>query len=177
LWRWFNLALAAFFGVQDVADPHKPFRFAAVDEHGTQWRLKRNCSLTPRQSGWFFLLLCVLSLSVGLFFWLQGAKVVLLFTALELSAMGVAFLLYARHAADGECIRLERERLVVELETAGRFQRTEFARHSVRVAPQAGDGSLIEVCAGNRRVQVGRFLRAELRPALAREIRQALCTA
>lgn len=160
--------------MQDVADHHKPFRFAAVDEHGTQWRLKRNCSLTPQQSGWFFLLLCVLSLSVGLFFWSQGAKVVLLFTALELSAMGVAFLLYARHAADGECILLERERLVVELETAGRFQRTEFARHSVRVAPQVDDGSLIEVFAGNRSVKVGRFLRAELRPALAREIRQAL---
>ena len=43
----------------------------------------RLASLTPQQLGWFFLLLCVLSLSVGLFFWSQGAKVVLLFTALE----------------------------------------------------------------------------------------------
>lgn len=166
----------SLFGVQDVADPHKPFRFAAVDEHGPQWRLKRNCSLTPQQAGWFFLLLCVLSLSVGLFFWLQGAKLVMLFTALELTAMGTAFLLYARHATDGECIRLERERLVVELETAGRLQRTEFARDWVRIAPQTGRGALIEVCAGNRSVKVGRFLRAELRPALALEIRQALRT-
>ena len=164
----------SLFGVQDVADHHKPFRFAAVDEHGPQWRLKRNCSLTPQQAGWFFLLLCVLSLSVGLFFWLQGAKLVMLFTALELTAMGTAFLLYARHATDGECIRLERERLVVELETAGRLHRTEFARDWVRIAPQAGRGALIEVCAGNRSVKVGRFLRAELRPALALEIRQAL---
>lgn len=161
--------------MQDVADPHKPFRFAAVDEHGPQWRLKRNCSLTPQQAGWFFLLLCVLSLSVGLFFWLQGAKLVMLFTALELTAMGTAFLLYARHATDGECIRLDRERLVVELETAGRLQRTEFARDRVRIAPQSERGALIEVCAGSRSVKVGRFLRAELRPALALEIRQALC--
>ena len=44
----------------------------------------------------------------------------------------------------------------------------------VRIAPQVERGALIEVCAGNRSVKVGRFLRAELRPALAREIRQAL---
>lgn len=166
-----------FFGAHDVADDLKPFRFAAVDEQATQWRLQRNCSLTPQQSGWFFLLLCVLSLSVGLFFWSQGATPVLLFTAVELAALGIAFLLYARHAADGECIRLERERLVVELETAGRLQRTEFARSGVRVQTPAGPGSLIELCAGNRSVAVGRYLRAELRPALAREIRQALRTA
>ena len=57
-----------------------------MDDDLTQWRLKRNCSLTPQQAGWFFLLLCVLSMSVGLFFWLQGAKLVMLFTALELMA-------------------------------------------------------------------------------------------
>jgi uncharacterized membrane protein len=162
--------------VQDVADPHKPFRFATVDDDLTQWRLKRNCSLTPQQACWFFLLLCALSMSVGLFFWLQGATLVLAFTALELAAVAIAFLLYARHAADGECIRLERERLVIELETAGQLQRTEFARDWVRIAPPARHGSLIELCAGGRSVQVGRFLRAELRPALAREIRQALRT-
>lgn len=165
---------AAFFGVQDVADPLKPFRFAAVDEYGTLWRIKRNCSLTPRQAGWFFLLLSVLSLSVGLFFWLLGAVLVLPFTALELLALACAFVLYARHAGDGECIRLEDGRLVVETETAGRTQRTEFAREWVRVAQPTGRGALIEVSAGNRSVSVGRFLRAELRPALAREIRQAL---
>ena len=85
--------------------------------------------------------------------------------------------MYARHATDGECIRLGRERLVVELETAGRLHRTEFARDWVRIAPQAGRGALIEVCAGNRSVKVGRFLRAELRPVLAQELRLALRTA
>lgn len=157
-----------------MADPLKPFRFAAVDEYGILWRLKRNCSLTPRQAGWFFLLLSALSMAVGLFFWLLGAVLVLPFTALELLALACAFVLYARHASDGECIRLEDGRLVIETETAGRTQRTEFAREWVRVAPPTGWGALIEVSAGNRSVSVGRFLRAELRPALAREIRQAL---
>ena len=148
-----------------------------MNDQGAQWRLKRNCSLTPRQAGWFFLLLCGLSLSVGLFFWLQGATLVLTFTALELVAAAIAFTLYARHATDGERIWLERERLVVELETAGRLERTEFAREWVRIEPQPGRGALIEVCAGGRSVKVGRFLRAELRPVLAQELRQALRTA
>lgn len=167
----------SLFGVQDVADHHKPFRFAVVCDEETQWRLKRNCALTPQQAGWFFLLLCVLSLSVGLFFWQMGATLVLPFAALELVAVAIAFLLYARHALDGECIRLGRDCVVVEREMAGRLERTEFARDRVRVSSQAGQGSLIEVCVGERCVTVGRFLRADLRPALAKEIRQALLAA
>jgi len=162
------------FGAQDVTETPKPFRFATVTDEGTQWRLKRNCAMTPRQVGLCFAGLCVLSLAVGLFFWSQGAVLVLPFTALELLAAGVAFVLYARHAADGECIRLEPRQLVVEQESAGRLRRTAFAREWVRVEPRHGDGSLIEVYAGKRKVRVGRFMRAELRPALAREIRQAL---
>jgi uncharacterized membrane protein len=44
----------------------------------------------------------------------------------------------------------------------------------VRVEPKDDDRSLIELSGQGRRVQVGRFLRPELRPALAKEIRQAL---
>lgn len=159
---------------KNVADSHKPLRFATLTDQGMQWRLKRNCSLTPQQVAMCFGLLCVMSCGVGLFFWSQGVWQILPFTAVELSMVGAAFVLYARHATDGECIRLEPGRLVVELESAGRLQRTEFAREWVRIAPQRDSGALIEVCAGDRKVRVGRFMRAELRPALAREIRQAL---
>ncbi len=163
-----------FLVCKTVADSHKPLRFATVTDQGMQWRLKRNCALTPQQVAMCFCLLCVMSCGVGLFFWSQGVWQILPFTAVELLMVGVAFVLYARHATDGECIRLEPGRLVVELESAGRLQRTEFARDWVRIEPRHGDGSLIEVYAGNRKVRVGRFMRAELRPALAREIRQAL---
>jgi uncharacterized membrane protein len=63
---------------------------------------------------------------------------------------------------------------VVELENAGRLQRAEFDRAWVRVEPSAGDGSLIEVSGRGQSVSVGRYVRPELRPALAREIRLAL---
>ena len=99
---------------------------------------------------------------------------VLLFAGLELVAVGVALMVYARHARDGEKIFLQGSQLVVELETAGRVVRAEFVRDWVRVEPKSGDGSLIEVSGQGRSVVVGRYLRPELRPALAREIRLAL---
>ena len=99
---------------------------------------------------------------------------VLPFAALELIAVGSAFLVYARHATDGERIRLLEGRLVVEWETAGRSSRCEFAREWVRVEPRTDAGQLIEVRGGGQSVRVGRFLRSDLRPLLAREIRQAL---
>lgn len=64
--------------------------------------------------------------------------------------------------------------LVVELENAGKLERFEFRREWVRVEPKTGDNSLIEVYGQGRSVQVGRYVRPELRPVLAKEIRMAL---
>jgi len=99
---------------------------------------------------------------------------VMTFSLLELLAVGIAFLLYSRHAADAEKIVLQGGQLVIELETAGRTERAEFNREWVRVEPKDGDGSLIEVSGQGRSVRVGRHMRPELRPLLAREIRLAL---
>jgi len=138
------------------------FRFATVQGHNIQWFLRRNCSVTPRQLGWLYVSLCVVSLGIATMFWMQGAKLVM------------PFLVYARHATDGETIRLAGTRLVVEQENGGRLQRSEFRREWVHVEPAAADSSLIELSAQGKRVRVGRFVRPELRPVLAREIRMAL---
>lgn len=144
------------------------------DVDGVQWLLKRNCSVTPMQLLSLYISLCVVSLTIASFFWFHGAKLVMPFAWLELIAVGSAFLVYARHAGDGEKILLQGGQLVVELESAGRTQRAEFNREWVRVEPRSGDGSLIEVSGQGRSVRVGRHLRPELRPALAREIRFVL---
>jgi uncharacterized membrane protein len=150
------------------------FRFATVQGQNIHWFLKRNCSVTPAQLGWLYASLCAVTLGIGTVFWLQGAVLVLPFAWLELAAVGVAFLLYARHAADGEHILLAGGRLVVELENGGRLERAEFNREWVRVEPAGADRSLIEVSGQGRRVNVGRYVRPELRPALASELRRAL---
>jgi uncharacterized membrane protein len=82
---------------------------------------------------------------IGPFFWLHGAVLILPFAWLELAAVGLAFLVYARHAADGERISLQDRRLVVELENAGHWSARNSTRDQVRVEPQTGDRSLIEV--------------------------------
>lgn len=150
------------------------FRFATVQGQAIHWFLGRNCSVTPAQLGRLYASLCVVTLGIGTFLWFQGAVMVLPFAWLELAAVGIAFLAYARHAADREHISLSGRRLVVELENAGRTERAEFNRDWVRVEPAVDDRSLIEVSGQGRRVNVGRYVRPELRPALAREIRRAL---
>ena len=150
------------------------FRFATVQDQNIYWFLKRNCSVTPAQLGWLYASLCVVSLGIGVFFWFQGAVLILPFAGVELAAVGIAFLAYARHAGDGEKISLMGRQLVVELENAGHRQRAEFNREWVRVEPGAGDRSLIELSGQGRRVNVGRYVRPELRPVLAQEIRRAL---
>ncbi|QHI99401.1 DUF2244 domain-containing protein [Xylophilus rhododendri] len=149
-------------------------RFATVSGQGLHWLLKRNCSVTPVQLGWVYASLCLLSAAIAAFCWTLGAHFVTTFAGLELAAVGVAFLVYARHATDGERISLTDARLVIERETAGRLERAEFRREWVRVEPAEGDGSLIRVSAQGKSVVVGRYVRPELRPALATEIRKAL---
>ena len=54
-----------------------------------QWLLQRNCSITPRQLGWVYASLCVVSLLIGGFFMMSGAPAVLAFAGLELLAVGL----------------------------------------------------------------------------------------
>jgi uncharacterized membrane protein len=147
---------------------------AGTGNASIHWQLQRNCSVTPAQLLGFFVSLSVVSLGIATFFWFQGATLIMPFAWVELLAVGCALLVYARHARDGEKISLQGGQLVVELETAGRLERQEFNREWVRVEPKDGDGSLIEVSGQGRSVRVGRHVRPELRPALAREIRFAL---
>lgn len=103
-----------------------------------------------------------------------GAYLIMPFAWLEIVSLGVAFVIYGRHAADGERISLQGSRLVVELETAGKLERAEFNRAWVQVEPKEGQRSLITLSAQGKSVEVGRYVRPELRSALASEIRMAL---
>jgi uncharacterized membrane protein len=150
------------------------FRFATVYDQQIHWKLLRNCSVTPAQLGWLYASLCVISLGIAGGFWLYGATMIMPFAWIELFMVGVAFLVYARHATDGERIVLQGSQLVVEQTSAGKVERAEFNSAWVRVEPQKDDRSLIELSGQGRRVHIGRHIRPELRPALAKEIRMAL---
>jgi uncharacterized membrane protein len=160
-----------------VASPASGLRFgrAAIPGDGSvHWLLRRNCSIAPNQLLGFYASLCVLSLAIAAFFWRRGAPLVLPFAGVELLALGAALLAYARHAADRESMILRPGKLSVECRLGRRIEAAEFAAAWVRVEPRYGDRSLIEISGEGRRIAVGRFVRPELRRALADELRAAL---
>lgn len=150
------------------------YRFAEASESSLAWHMRRNCSVTPRQVGAFYGSLCVVSLGIGLGFWLLGAHYVIGFAGLELVALGLALLVYARHATDHETVRLGEQGLVVEREWGGRRERIEFGSGRVRLIEPSGPNGLIGLEGRGLRVEIGRHLRPELRPLLERELRGAL---
>jgi uncharacterized membrane protein len=171
-------------GQADLASPSATgFRFgrlvSAVDVPSTrdwsvQWHLRRNCSMAPMQ----LLAICAalggVSIGIAAVCWSQGATLVVPFASAEILALATAIWVYARHAADGECIRLNPGRLVVERANGRHTERVEFQPDWVRVEPERGDGSLIELSGRGQRIAVGRFVRPELRRQLADELRWAL---
>lgn len=160
------------------AAPRAPWRFGrplpGTGVPAVQWVLRRNCSLSPRQALLAYLVLCALSLAIAGGFTWWGAAPVMVFATVELTLVGLALLVYARHAADRETITLEGESLRVEHRCGTAVQTAEFRAAWVRVEPQHGEGSLVELSGQGRQVRVGRYLRPELRTPLAHELRCAL---
>lgn len=138
------------------------------------WLMKRNCSLSPRQVGWFYLSIVSLSLAIALFFAWRGAWLVLPFAGLELAGLGVALLVYARHAADYERVTLADGRLVVETASGSRVARQEFNPHWVRVELGESALALVVLRSGRQTVQVGCFLDPCRRQKFAQELVSAL---
>lgn len=143
-------------------------------ESGWQWLMKRNCSLAPGQLLRVYLSMCVVSLAIAVGFYLQGASFVLYFAGFELLLLGIALLVYGRHAADQESITLVGRRVEVIQWQGSREHRAEFRAEWLVVEPSAGQGSLLDLSAQGQRVRVGRFLRPDQRAAFAQELRQAL---
>jgi uncharacterized membrane protein len=146
----------------------------ADQRDGMRWVLRRNCSVTPRQMLGFYLSMCVVSLGIASGFALHGAPVVLVFAGVELLVLGLALLVYARHATDADTLTLSGQNLAVEQTAAGVTRTTHFRAEWVTVEPSRQDGSLVELSGQGQQVQVGRFLRPEMRGVLARELRLAL---
>lgn len=166
--------------VSSISSTADGFRFGRVQspassgEWSVRWLLKRNCSLAPRQLLHAYAAVCILSLGIAGMFWLHGATLVLPFAWLEVLALGAGMLAYGLHAGDAEDIRLMKGKLVVEHACGRHTDRVEFRLDRVRVEPEHGDGSLIELLGQGQRIVVGRFVRPEQRRQLANELRRAL---
>ena len=172
--RMSALSFQAFPGVAPAASSLRFGSAAGSGDGSVQWLLRRNCSMTPAQLIAFYLSLSAWSLAIAGAFWWRGATLVMPFAGIEILAVGAALLVYARHAGDRERVILTPGRLSVECTVGRRTSQVDFVPAWVRVEPAHGDRSLIELSGEGKRIAIGRFVRPELRRALADELRSAL---
>ena len=136
------------------------------------WKLARNCSLAPRQLLVVFVALSTLSLAVALFFWLMGVRLVMPFACLELMALGVAFVVYTRHAGDAEWIVIQGDQLFFRRCHGGRWTQWQARVGWLRVGFAAN--GLVELKAADRCLQVGASASNGQRHRFVQELRGVL---
>lgn len=142
-----------------------------------EWRLARNCSLSPRQVARAYALLCCASGAVAVAFLLRGVWIILAFSFCELTLVGLALLVYARHALDHERIALSDAALVVECVEAGERRQSCLDPLRTRVLEHPGAGgrhTLLRLESRGVQVEVGRFVTEARRRQVAAELRAAL---
>lgn len=131
--------------------------------------------MTPRQVGLAYLVLVLISGSVaGAATLLYGAWQVLWFAVLEMTAMAVALICYARHATDHEHVSLSPSELVIERVVASQVQRVRLDPKCTRIAQPKGTCGLIGLQARGAQEQIGGFVSLACRRRVAGELRQAL---
>lgn len=139
-----------------------------------EWILKRNCALTPVQLLLIFASLALASLGLATFWAFQGAWLVVPFAVIEVLALGVAFAVYARHAADCERVRLGQEALVIERVVGERRTLVQLPRAWLRVRLNEQSGGLVELTSGRSVESVGRFVDLKGRERFLMGLKQAL---
>ena len=140
----------------------------------SEWLLKRNCSLSPRQAGKAYGSLCAVLLAIGLGFTLRGAYWVLAFALVEIGATVLAVLHYARHACDRERISLTNDCLLVERFDAGEVRETRLDPCWTKIVAPDRRRCLIELESRGVKVAVGGYVSEQARRQVAQELRRAL---
>jgi uncharacterized membrane protein len=138
------------------------------------WQMRRNCALTPKQLLQFYIVLVCLSLIVGIGFFLAGVWMIPVFTALELTAVTIGFLIYCRHALDCETIEIEGKRLLVKKFIGYREKVYEFNAQWAKIEPPLEGSKTFFITQSDVRVELGQFVRPEQQIPLIAAVRRHL---
>lgn len=141
-----------------------------------EWLLKRNCSLSPKQVGKAYGLLCAFVLTIGVAFALRGIWFVFAFAVVEIVGFAVALLHYARHATDQEHIALSESCLLIERIEAGELQQIRLNPYWTKIAVPTRSRTLIQLESCGVKIEVGAFVSQEERDKVANELRRELRT-
>ena len=143
---------------------------AQETENGWQWLMKRNCSISPYQLAGIFLGLGIVSMGIGLFFYLLGATLILPYSFLEITVLLIAFFYNARHANDFEKLLVEKNTVTVVSKSGSTESTVQLSRSFVRVELPSESKDLIVISQGKMHAYFGSHVHANLREALGREI-------
>ena len=138
-----------------------------------RWRLKRNCSLTPRQAlgAWALPLLALLC--VAGFAAVQGWWWVAGFALFDIACLVAALGVYSRHALDGETVVLGDDGMLrIEQQRGQRLLCVAWPAPLVRMEAAAGEP--ISVWAGRERLELGVHATPQARDRAALELGCAL---
>ena len=140
--------------------------------------LAPNCSISWRELLLFYGLTCVLALTIGIFFTLQGLWLVLPFSGLEMLALGGGLFVTSRKVYRREVITLDAQRTRIEKGLQRIDQSWEFHTKWVRVIDEPGDDRetrrrLVIGMSGNS-VEVGSFLANWEKDALAFQLKDCI---
>ena len=136
--------------------------------------MRRNCALTPKQLFSFYIALVCLSLIVATGFFVAGVWVISIFTALEISAVTIGFLIYCRHALDCETIEIEDKRLLVKKYIGHKETLYEFNTQWAKIEPPIQGSKIFKISQADVRVELGQFIRPEQQIALIAQVRAYL---
>lgn len=145
------------------------------------WLMKRNCSFTPKQVGLFYLSMCIFSSLIAGYFYSIGAWMVVPFTVVELTVLGIALLIYARHATDYEKIIIHDGVMDIEVLDGWRLIHKKWPLLWLRIenpklskeATKDPQKSLVKIEYGNDFIYLGLHTFPEKRQELANKIRRA----
>ena len=138
------------------------------------WQMRRNCALSPKQLLKFYIALVCLSITVAIGFSIAGVWVIPVFTALELTAVTLGFLIYCRHALDYEAIEIIDQRLIVRKFIGYKESVYEFNTQWAKIEPPLAGQKVFFISQSNLRVELGQFLRLEQQLPLISSVRTYL---
>jgi uncharacterized membrane protein len=118
----------------------------------------------------------IFAVSVGIataFAMILGAWPILPFAGLEMLVLYLAFRYVDRHAADYERIAIDGDRVEVESFEGGQHRRHEFNRRWARLVV-VGEGERVALRSHGRELEIGRFVGAERRLEIARELERRM---
>lgn len=146
-------------------------------QQSTTWVFKRNCSLSPKQLMQWYLSLCLITLTIASGFLFAGFWIVLPFAGIELLLVGIAFVVYARHAADYEKIELQPNQLLLVIAEGSKVTQLEWSPQWAKLSYNGKYKAPLLFSYKGQKVKIGKFIAEKDKSALHRELKAALARA